>query len=114
MNAYGLTIVSNDEFIRTRPELVTGFLRASRKAASEAAGAKQATVQAVVKAVSEIDAAREAKVLDRTIPFFTGKNAAFGVQTEEGWKQTVDTAHRLGLVEKAPATRDLYNASLLK
>ena len=114
VNAYGLTIVSNDEFIRTRPELVTGFLRASRKAASEAAGAKQATVQAVVKAVSEIDAAREAKVLDRTIPFFTGKNAAFGVQTEEGWKQTVDTAHRLGLVEKAPATRDLYNASLLK
>ena len=57
----------------------------------------------MVKAVSEIDAAREAKVLDRTIPFLTGKNAAFGVQTEEGWKQTIDTAHKLGLVEKAQA-----------
>ncbi len=114
VNTYGLVIASNDTFIRSQPELVTGFLRASRKAAGEVLGARQATVQSVVNAVSEIDAARELKVLDRTIPFLTGKNAAFGTQTEQGWKVTIQTAQTLGLVEKAPATRDIFDASLLK
>jgi NitT/TauT family transport system substrate-binding protein len=114
VQVYGLTIASNDEFIRNKPDLVSGFLRATRRAALEAAGAKQATLRALAKAVSEIDIAYEAKVLDRTLPFLTGKSAGFGAQTGEMWKRTADTAQRLGLVEKAPENRDLFNASLLK
>jgi NitT/TauT family transport system substrate-binding protein len=117
VNAYGLTISSNDDFIAKQGELLTRFLRATKKAVIEEASARPAAIQAVVKAVPEVDAAREMKVLDRTLPFYAPKGGdlnSFGTQTEQAWQQTIDTAKRLGLVETAPSTRALYNASLLK
>ena len=114
VKAYGLTIVSNDEFIKTRGTVVEAFLRATRKAVEETAQNKQAVVQAVAKQVSEIDVKREMAVLERTIPFLTGKGIAFGAQSEQAWTQTINTAKTLGLVEKAPATRDVYTAAFSK
>lgn len=117
VNAYGLTISSNDPFIAKHGELLARFLRATKKAVMEEARAGQAAIQAVSKAVPEVDAAREMKVLERTLPFYAPKGGdlnAFGTQSEQAWQQTIDTAKRLGLVEKAPATRALYNATLLK
>lgn len=114
VKAYGLTIVSNDEFIKTRAAVVEAFLRATRKAVEETAQNKQAVVQAVARQVSEIDVKREMAVLERTIPFLTGKGIAFGAQSEQAWTQTINTAKTLGLVEKAPATRDVYTAAFSK
>jgi len=117
VNAYGLTIASNTDFIAKQAPLLTGFLRATKKAVQEIAGAEQAAVDAVIKAAPENSAARERKVLERTLPLWSAKGADlanFGAQSEQGWQQTIDTARRLGLVEKAPAARDLYNAALLK
>lgn len=114
VKAYGLTIVSNDEFIKTRATVVEAFLRATRKAVEETAQNKQAVVQAVARQVSEIDVKREMAVLERTIPFLTGKGIAFGAQSEQAWAQTINTAKTLGLVEKAPATRDVYTAAFSK
>lgn len=114
VKAYGLTIVSNDEFIKTRAAVVEAFLRATRKAVEETAQNKQAVVQAVARQVSEIDVKREMAVLERTIPFLTGKGIAFGAQSEQAWAQTINTAKTLGLVEKAPATRDVYTAAFSK
>jgi NitT/TauT family transport system substrate-binding protein len=117
VNAYGLTLASNDEFIGKQPELLTRFLRATKKAVMDEAVAKDQAIQAVVKAVPEVDAARELKVLERTLPFYAPKGAdlkSFGMQSEQAWQQTIDTAKRLGLVETAPSTRAVYNASLLK
>ena len=114
VKAYGLTIVSNDEFIKTRGAVVEAFLRATRKAVEETAQNKQAAVQAVAKQVSETDVKREMAVLERTIPFFTGKGISFGAQSEQAWAQTISTAKTLGLVEKAPATKDVYTAAFSK
>lgn len=117
VNAYGLTISSNDQFIAKNGALLTRFLRATKKAVMESSSAKQAVIQAVVKAVPEVDAAREMKVLERTTPFYPVKGgtlSSYGTQSEQAWQQTIDTARNLGLVEKAPATSALYNASFLK
>lgn len=114
VKAYGLTIVSNDEFIKTRAAVVEAFLRATRKAVEETAQNKHAVVQAVARQVSEIDVKREMAVLERTIPFLTGKGIAFGAQSEQAWVQTINTAKTLGLVEKSPAARDVYTAAFSK
>jgi NitT/TauT family transport system substrate-binding protein len=117
VSAYGLTISSNDDFIAKQPEALTRFLRATKKAVMEEASAKQAAIQAVAKAVPEVDVPREMKVLERTLPFYAPRGGtldAFGVQSEQVWQQTIDTAKRLGLIENAPTTKSLYNASLLK
>jgi NitT/TauT family transport system substrate-binding protein len=117
VSAYGLTISSNDDFIAKQPEALTRFLRATKKAVMEEASAKQAAIQAVAKAVPEVDVPREMKVLERTLPFYAPRGGtldSFGVQSEQVWQQTIDTAKRLGLIENAPTTKSLYNASLLK
>ena len=114
VKAYGLTIVSNDEFIKTKGALVEAFLRATRKAVEETVQNKQAAVQAVAKQVSETDVKREMAVLERTLPFLTGKGIVFGSQSELAWAQTINTAKALGLVEKAPATKDVYTAVFSK
>ena len=117
VNAYGLTIVSNNDFIAKQPAVLTSFLRATKKAAQEVAGSKQVAVNAVTKAAPEINAARELRVLERTVPLWGAKGAGladFGAQSEQGWRQTIDTAKQLGLVEKVLAPESLYNASLLR
>jgi NitT/TauT family transport system substrate-binding protein len=117
VNAYGLTIASNDDFIAKQPAALTGLLRATKKAVQELAGAKDAAVDAVVKSAPEIDAKREMKVLERTLPLWSAKGGsldAFGAQSEQAWRETIDTAARLKLVETPPQARAVFNASLLK
>jgi NitT/TauT family transport system substrate-binding protein len=118
VNAYGLTIASNDDVIGKQPARLTGFLRATKKAVQElAGGARQAGIEAIAKSVPEVSAAREIKALERTFPLWSAKGgdtAGFGAQSEQGWQQTISTAQRVGLVEKAPAPRAVYNPSLLK
>lgn len=115
VNAYGLTIASNDDTIAKRPQVLAGFLRATKKAVQElGGGARQAGVEAVVKSAPEISAAREMKALERTFPLWSGQGAEFGAQNDAGWKNTITVAQRVGLVEKAPVPSAVYNASFLK
>jgi NitT/TauT family transport system substrate-binding protein len=117
VNAYGLTMAVNDKFLAAKPELVRGFLRATRRAVEATAADNAASVKALVAATSEMDSAREMKVLAKTTPFWFAKPgdvASFGTQTLQGWQQTVETAQRVGLVETAPQAKNLFAAGLEK
>jgi NitT/TauT family transport system substrate-binding protein len=108
--AYGLTIATNDKFLKAQPELVRAFLRATRRAVEASAADNAAAVQALMKSVSELEAGREMKVLAKTAPFWSvqGKPiASFGSETPAGWQQTIETAKRVGLVETAPTVADV-------
>ena len=110
VDAYGLTIAVGDKFLKAQPELVRAFLRATRKAVEASVADGNAANQAVAKSVSEVDIARENKVLAKTAPFWSvqGKPlASFGSETAAGWQQTIDTARRGGLVETAPTVADV-------
>ena len=115
--AYGLSIVASDKFIKEKGNLLKGFLRATKKGMEEAAKDNQVAVDALAKAVSEIDKAREMKVLSKTIPVWGSddtKANGYGWQTDAGWQQTVDTAVRLKLIEKAPSTKNVFTNDFLK
>jgi len=117
VNAYGLTLASNEKFLRSSPEVVRAFMRATRRAVEASASDSAGAIQAVAAAASETDSTREAKVLAKTLPFWSAKGvpvSAFGAQTLQGWQQTVETAQRVGLVEKAPAAQDLFASGLDK
>jgi NitT/TauT family transport system substrate-binding protein len=110
VHAYGLTLATSDKFLKAQPELVRAFLRATRKAVEASVADANAANQALAKVVSEVDVARENKVLARTAPFWSvqGKPlASFGTETAAGWQQTIETAKRVGLVEEAPKVADV-------
>ena len=117
VKAYGLTISANERFLKEQGELARGFLKATKRAMEEATKDQQGAVAVLAKAVPEINAERELKVLQRTIPVWNSadtKANGLGWQTEAGWQQTVQTVTRLKLVEKAPAVKDLFTTSYLK
>lgn len=110
VNAYGLTIATSDKFLKGQPEIVHAFIRATRKAVEASVADSNAANQAVAKSVSELDIARENKVLAKTAPFWSvqGKPlASFGSENAAGWQQTIETAKRVGLVEEAPKVADV-------
>jgi hypothetical protein len=68
-------------------------------------------VAALAKSVSELDAARELKVLNKTLPFLLSRPndaGSFGSHSEQGWQQTIATTKRVGLIESEPAVKDLF------
>ena len=68
VNTYGLTIVSNPDFMQQKPELVKAFMKATLRAVAETVKDPAGAVAAVAAAVAETDAKREAKVLEHTVP----------------------------------------------
>jgi NitT/TauT family transport system substrate-binding protein len=116
VDAYGLMIVSNSDVIAKNPALVKGFLKATARGLSDATRDPAAAVAAVTKAVSESDVAREAKVLDRTLPYFQsddkGANGA-GWQSEGRWEHTIAIAKKLGLVDHDLPARQLFSNDML-
>jgi hypothetical protein len=74
-------------------------------------------VAAVAAAVAETDAQREAKVLEHTVPYWQSKETEsgdFGWQSEERWRDTIDVARKLGLIESALRTDVFVNTYLTK
>lgn len=117
VKAYGLTISSNERFIREKGDLVRGFLRAGKLGMQDAAKDPQAAVAALAKAVPEINTARELKVMAKTIPVWSSEDTrtnGYGWHTEAGWGQTVNTVTRLKLVERAPSVKELFTTEFLK
>lgn len=117
VTAYGLMLAANEKLVQAKPEIVRAFLRATRRAVEASVADNAASVQALAAATSETNVAREMKVLARTAPFWSVKGkdiASFGTQTTPAWQETVETARRVGLVEKAPAAKDLFVPGLEK
>jgi NitT/TauT family transport system substrate-binding protein len=116
VDAYGLVIVTNSGLVATNPALVKGFLKATMRGLSDAIKDPDAAVAAVTKAVSESDPTREAKVFDRTVPYFQSDDKephGLGWQTEVRWRHTIDVAKKLGLVDNDLPARQLFSNDLL-
>ena len=118
VNAYGLTLVANPDYMQRQPEIVKAFVRATRRSVAEAVKDSAGAIAAVAAAVAETDVPREAKVLEHTVPYWhSGETEAggFGWQTEQRWRDTIDIARRLGLIETALRPEDVFvNAYLSK
>jgi NitT/TauT family transport system substrate-binding protein len=116
VDAYGLMIVSNSDLIAKNPALVKGFLKATARGLADATKDPAAAVAAVTKAISESDAVREAKVLDRTLPYFQSDDkgaSGAGWQSEGRWEHTIAIARKLGLIDHDLPARQLFSNDML-
>ena len=116
VNSYGLTIVSHPELMQQKPALVKGFMKATLRAVAETIKDPAGAIAAVEAAVDETDVKRETKVLEQTIPYWQSKDTeagGFGWQTEQRWRDTIDVARKLGLIETALKTEDVFSNTFL-
>ena len=92
-------------------EVVKAFMKATLRSVAETIKDPAAAVSAISAAVAETDTKREAKVLDHTLPYWQSKETdtgGFGWQTTERWRDTIDVARKLGLIETALKTEDVF------
>jgi NitT/TauT family transport system substrate-binding protein len=111
VNTYGLTIVSNPDFMQQKPDVVKAFMRATLRSVAATVKEPAGAIAAVAAMVAETDSRREAKVLEHTVPYWNSKETetgGFGWQTEQRWRDTIDVARRLGLIETALKTEDVF------
>jgi NitT/TauT family transport system substrate-binding protein len=116
VNTYGLTLAANPELAQQKPDMVKAFVRATVRSAAETVRDPAAAVAAVAAAADEIDARRESKVLDHTIPYWKSaetETSGFGWQTEQRWRDTIDVARKLGLIESALRPEDVFTNNYL-
>ena len=78
VNTYGLTIVSNPDFMQQKPEVVKAFMKATLRSVAETVKDPGGRGGAVAAAVAETDAKREAKVLEHTVPYWQSKETEVG------------------------------------
>jgi len=111
VNAYGLTLVANPDYMKRKPEIVGAFLKATLRSVAETQKNPAGAVAAVAAAVAETDVKHETKVLEHTIPYWQGQDTethGFGWQTETRWRDTIDIARKLGLIETDLRPEDMF------
>jgi NitT/TauT family transport system substrate-binding protein len=116
VDTYGLTVVANAGLMQRNPALVKAFLKATMRSVEATEKDPAAAVAAVTKSVDQLDAAREAKVLAATIPYWSSKETqenGLGWQTQTHWKGTIDTAQKLGLIDAALDPKDVFSDDFL-
>jgi NitT/TauT family transport system substrate-binding protein len=116
VNTYGLTLAANPEVAQQKPDMMKAFLRATVRSVAETVREPAGAVAAVAAAADEIDAKRESKVLEHTIPYWKSaetETSGFGSQSEQRWRDSIEVARKLGLIESAPRPEDVFTNSYL-
>src|SRR5260370_19325731 len=98
------------------PYMVKAFLGATVRSVTETVRDPAGPVAAVAAAADEIDAKRESKVLEHTIPYWKSaetETSGFGSQSEQRWRDSIEVARKLGLIESALRPQDVFTDSYL-
>ncbi len=112
VNTYGLTIVSNPDFMQQKPEVVKAFMKATLRSVAET----------IKDPGSRGRRGRGGGCRDRRQARGQGAGSHVAVLAEQGdrhreasagrpserWRDTIDVARKLGLIETALKTEDVF------
>lgn len=118
----GHGLATNEQLIKTKPDMVKGFVKATIQAFKESKEKPEAAIEVFGKQFPEavkggggdkaqLEQLRQALALTETASM---KGQPFGFQTEDDWKQTVDLVAKYGgLQGPVPAISQLYTNDML-
>ena len=110
-NFYELVFLANDKMIEEEPETLKGFLRACEKGFADFRDDTDAVLQILLDNQSEenfpLSPTVEQKSAAELLPRMETKDAPFGTQTEENWKENIDWMYEQGLIERVPEVSEI-------
>ncbi len=104
---YELVIAASETTVADRPELVSGFLRATRRGYEDALADPAAAIAALQAASPDLDVSVEEEGIALLIPVWTADGVPFGTQTAERWDVYATWMAERGLI---PADLDVAAA----
>ena len=116
IDLYSTNIIVNEPFMKTHPDVVEAFVRASLKGWSHAIGNPRESVQAYMAHRPESDADFNRANFTQLIPILKSEDterSGLGAQTEARWSHTIQILFDLGMIDRRIDLGKLYTNRFL-
>jgi NitT/TauT family transport system substrate-binding protein len=114
---YGTVIYTSDQLLKSNPDLVKRFVRATIKALAWTANNKEAAVAEVVKVSPDRELKLETKKLEIIYGLYNTPDYAerFGLMNDAKWQSSIDIlAAESGDLAKKPTPKEMYTNAIVE
>ncbi len=117
VNVYSMAIITNEEMVKNKPEIVREFMKATLRSISESIRNKSEAVTTFMKYHPEADETYQKLKFDEVVSLIqkgAEKSGGIGLQLEDEWKSTQDILLQAGLIDKEIKLSDFFTNNFLK
>ncbi|MCC7347861.1 MAG: ABC transporter substrate-binding protein [Variibacter sp.] len=113
---YGSVIYTSEQLLKSNPDLVKRYVRATLKSLAWTANNKEAAVAEIVKVAPDRDLKLETRKLEIIYGLYNSPDfaARFGLMNDEKWQSSIDILAESGDLPKKPPAKELYTNALVE
>ena len=113
---YGSVIYTSEQLLKSNPDLVKRFVRATLKSLIWTAANKQAAVAEIVKVSPDRDLKLETKKLEIIYELYNSPDFAqrFGLMNEKKWQSSIEILASSGDLTKKPAPKEMFTNTMVE
>jgi NitT/TauT family transport system substrate-binding protein len=113
---YGTVIYTSEQLLKSNPDLVKRYLRATLKSLIWTASNKEAAVAEIIKVSPDRDLKLETKKLEIIYGLYNSPDYAsrFGAMNDAKWQSSIEILASSGDLAKKPAPKEMYNTGILE
>jgi NitT/TauT family transport system substrate-binding protein len=113
---YGTVIYTSEQLLKSNPDLVKRFVRATLKSLAWTADNMEAAVAEVVKVSPDRDLKLETKKLEIIYGLYNSPDFAsrFGLMNDAKWQSSIDILADSGDLPKKPAAKEMYTNAIVE
>jgi NitT/TauT family transport system substrate-binding protein len=113
---YGTVIYTSEALLKSNPDLVKRFVRATMKSLMWTATNKEAAMAEVVKVSPDRDLKLETRKLEIIYGLYNTPDFAqrFGLMTDAKWQSSIDILAESGDLTKKPTAKEMYTNAIVE
>jgi NitT/TauT family transport system substrate-binding protein len=113
---YGTVIYTSEQLLKSNPDLVKRYVRATLKSLAWTASNKQAAVAEVIKVAPDRDLKLETRKLEIIYGLYNAPDFAtrFGLMNEAKWQSSIDILVDSGDLPKKPAAKEMFTNAIIE
>lgn len=113
---YGSVIYTSEQLLKSNPDLVKRYVRATLKSLAWTASNKGAAVAEVVKVAPDRDLKLETKKLEIIYGLYNAPDFAtrFGLMNDAKWQSSIDILADSGDLSKKPTAKEMYTNAIIE
>ena len=113
---YGTVVYTSEQLLKSNPDLVKRYVRATLKSLAWTARNKEAAVAEVVKVSPDRDLKLETRKLEIIYGLYNSPDYAqrFGLMNDAKWQSSIDILADSGDLTKKPAAKEMYTNAIVE
>jgi len=113
---YGTVLYTSEQLLKSNPDLVKRFVRATLKSLAWTANNKEAAVAEVVKVSPDRELKLETKKLEIIYSLYNSPDYAqrFGLMNDTKWQSSIDILAESGDITRKPTAKEMYTNAIVE